>query len=105
MIWWGKGKGKELIVSRATIVKVSNQTWWKYMNHNRAMHKDFYSIEEHTVTTLSFWIQLPLFLFLVCERPAKYLIVYRYWHWCIIVLDRTMIDFDADNEDFFDLVA
>ena len=42
MILWGKGKGKELVVSRATIVKLSNQTKGPYMNHNRAMHKDFY---------------------------------------------------------------
>ena len=34
-------KGSELIVSRVTRVKLSNQTWWAYKNHNRAMHKDF----------------------------------------------------------------
>ena len=35
-------KGKELIVSRVTRVKLSNQSWWAYINHNMAMHKDFY---------------------------------------------------------------
>ena len=35
-------KGKELIVSRVTRVKLSNQTWSAYINHSRAMHKDFY---------------------------------------------------------------
>ena len=35
-------KGKELIVSRVNRVKLSNQTWWAYINHNMAMHKDFY---------------------------------------------------------------
>ena len=34
-------KGKELIVSRVTRVKSSNQTWWVYINHDMAMHKDF----------------------------------------------------------------
>ena len=34
-------KGKELIVSRVTRVKLSNQSWSAYINHNRAMHKDF----------------------------------------------------------------
>ena len=42
MILWGKEKGMELIISRATLVKLSNQTWGPYMNHNWAMHKDFY---------------------------------------------------------------
>ena len=32
-------KGKELIVSRVTRYKLSNQTWSAYINHNRAMHK------------------------------------------------------------------
>ena len=34
-------KGKELIVSRVTRVKSSKQTWWVYINHDMAMHKDF----------------------------------------------------------------
>ena len=33
---------EELIVSRVTRVSLSNQTWWAYISHNRAMHKDFY---------------------------------------------------------------
>ena len=38
----GKGKGKELVVSRATRVKLSNQTCKTYMNHDRPTHSDFY---------------------------------------------------------------
>ena len=34
----------------------------------------------------------------VCERPAKFLIVDRYWHWCIIVLDRTMAEYLCRNK-------
>ena len=34
----------------------------------------------------------------VCKRTAKFLIVYRYWHWCIIVLDRTMTEHLCRNK-------
>ena len=34
----------------------------------------------------------------VCERPAKFLILYRCWHWCTIVLDRTMAEYLCRNK-------
>ena len=33
-------KGKELIGSKVTRVKLSNQTLWPYINNNKVMHKD-----------------------------------------------------------------
>ena len=42
-------KGKELIVSGDTRVKLFNQTWWAYRNHYRAMHR-----LRQTITTFSF---------------------------------------------------
>ena len=55
MILWEKGKGEELIVSRATIVKLSNQTKGPYMNH--ADDKDFFDLLAYTIT-----FQFPFFL-------------------------------------------